>query len=268
MLKALRLGLTAIAVAVATGLSRDEASAAAYETGAYKVYSPLGTERWVNSPSRFHNGCEPYTTYYTDAPQFDTGACGPAAGGQWSMDIQAADNHAAFIDVAPGSIDGLAAGSTYRVVAGDTGSWGGSNGGYQYFGIHTWNPNSGIWENYAWILLGHIDTFQFSSGSTVISSTTNRGTVIVAYVAPEGIWQEHLHFETTNYFGGTFYSRSYNWDGPENDYDQDTSEHCNRTGSYGPYNCNARIRGADVVGYVGGRKTTWLQVDNPYYTWF
>ena len=73
--------------------------------------------------------------------------------------------------------------------------------------------------NYAWILLGHIDNPVYSSGTVIIGPTTSRGTVYVAQVAPKDIWEEHVHMEISNNFGGTYFSRPYEWDGTENNDD-------------------------------------------------
>ena len=127
--------------------------------GSYKVFSPLNSTKTVTSPPRYHDGCEPYTTHFSDSPNFDNpsvcvGGVSPA--GDWAMDISQPYNGAVYIDVEPGSIDGFSAGSTFRVVAGTQSQWdGSSNGDYQYFGVHVLNPNNSQWENYAWILIGH-----------------------------------------------------------------------------------------------------------------
>jgi len=203
--RSLWIVLIALTVGTALSLARPNATfAAAYETGAYHIVSPMGgVARYVTSPPQFHDGCEPYTSSYYDSPKFDDGSCSPGlspTSGQWALDMQGSDNDFVYIDINPGAIDGVQAGTTYRIVAGTQGSWGGVNGGYQYFGIHTWNPSILVWENYAWIALGHIDNMVYTSGAVIAGPTTSRATVIIGQIAPQGTWAEHLHVEVSNNF--------------------------------------------------------------------
>ena len=125
-----KLSMIAVALVCAVVALLPEAAspppvnAAPYQTGAYHIISPLSGERYVTSPPRFHNGCPAEPLY--DSISFDNGVCDPAGitPGHWSMDLQIPEDSPVFIDIQPGAIDGVAAGSTYRVVAGDVHDWG------------------------------------------------------------------------------------------------------------------------------------------------
>lgn len=260
-----------VAAVALTGLTFGAKDAAASHTvGALRVYAPVAGSNWkVSSPSRFHDGCEPYTTSYYDSPNFDNGTCGPGVLGwdvDWSIDFAGGGVGAnVYIDVQPGTIDGNFGLSTYRVVAGGIYQWDSSlNGKYQYFGIHV-QTSGGSWENYAWIVLGHIDNFSYPTEDTIVAGpTTSRSTVVVAKMAPKGTWDPHVHQEFYNY---AYVARSYNWDGPATDNDLSLDPSCNR-GTTSMSDCNAVVYGTDVVGYVGGNKTSFAQVNNPYYADF
>jgi hypothetical protein len=239
---------------------------ASHTAGALRVYAPFGGSWWVTSPSRFHDGCEPYTSSYFDTPKFDGSTCVAGTSGDWAIDFAGGAVGAnAYVDVEPGTIDGNYGLSIYRVVAGDILQWDSSaNGKYQYFGIHV-QTSTGSWENYAWILLGHVDNFNYPTPGTVIAGpTSGRSTVAVAKVAPAGTWPVHIHEEFFNY---TYVARSYNWDGPTTDDDTSLTGPCSRGGG-STYACNAQALGSDVVGYVGGNKSAFAQVDNPYFVEF
>lgn len=237
---------------------------ASHTAGALRVYAPFGGLWTVTSPSRYHNGCPPDTTTHFDSVKFDNGSCTPAASGDWSIDFaDGIAGSAVYIDVEPGTIDGNYGLSVYRVVAGDIQQWNTSaNGKYQYFGIHVQTP-SGTWENFAWILLGHINNNYYLTPGTVIAGPTSGRTVTtVAQVAPAGSWPVHVHQEFYNY---TYDSRSYNWDGPTTDNDTFKGPDCVRSGGSSPAQCNAKVFGSDVIGYVGGNQPSFFQVDNPYF---
>lgn len=73
------------------------------------------------------------------------------------------------------------------------------------------------------------------------------------------------------YYNYDYLSRSYNWDGPFNatDGEMTAGPACVRSGAEpNPVTCNTEIRSTDVVGYVGGNKTSFLQVGHPYYFGF
>jgi hypothetical protein len=261
-------GLSALAIALALG-SYDHVANAAYETGVYTIVSPVGPSVYVTSPPRYHDGCEPYTSSYYDSSAFDT-SCRSAAGGDWSMDMgdgTVGDN--VYLEVQPQAIDGFPAGGLYEVVAGDVYHWDSSaNGSYQYFGIHTWNPNTSSWENFAWVVLGHINSFQYSINQVVVQPTTGSSTTYVAKIAPQGTWHVHLHVEMYNY---SHYARAYNWHGPTITNDATEGPQCSRPGptpSYLRDDCNAVVAPTDVVGYVGGSNSSFSERDNPYFNDF
>lgn len=261
----LLLGIAFAAGLVAAPGAPDEAHAS-HTTGALRVYAPFGGSWWVSSPSKFHDGCSPYTENYYDTYKFDDGSCYAASYGDWAIDFaggSVGDN--VYIDVEPGTIDGNYGLGIYRVVAGDISQWDQSaNGKYQYFGIHV-QTATGAWENFAWMLLGHIDNFSYPTPGTVIAGpTSGRITVAVGKVAPLGSWPVHIHQELYNY---SYYARSYNWDGPTTDDDTALSGPCIRGGGSATA-CNTQSYGTDVIGYVGGNKPSFAQVNNPYFVEF
>lgn len=253
-------------------ISSPDKALAAYETGTYQIRSPLNYTQWVTSPSKYHDGAPTCPESNWDSPSFDNTDCRAAgvptgtATPNWAIDIDAVYQDAVYIDINPSGEDSFAAGSTYRVVAGDIYQWdSSSNGKYQYFGIHTWNPNTSSWENYAWVRVGHLTPTYTTPDTVIISSTTLHQVVQVGTVAAEGTWPDHIHMDFYNYSG---YSRSYNWDGPSN---------ANDTGTIGPAciyaggsasDCNTQVRIFDGVGYVGGTRASFAQIDNPYYVGF
>jgi hypothetical protein len=182
------------------------------------------------------------------------------------MDIDGTDGNAVYVDVWAEAIGGYSAGPMFRVIAGTTGTWNSAcdNGGWQKFNLQVKKPD-GTWEDYAWILLGHIDTNLYSTGSTVISERTTGAAVQVASVAntESGCWQEHVHMEAYNL---AHFSRTYNWDGPNNSTDTTSTPACIYGGGSASL-CNTQVRSSDVVGYVGGAGG-WAQVANPYYVEF
>ena len=140
---------------------------------------------------------------------------GPVAS-DWAVDFGAPQGANVFIDVEPGTIDGNYGLGIYRVVAGDIAQWDSSaNGKYQYFGIHV-QTSYGVWENFAWIVLGHLDPAYTTPGTVIAGPTSGRATVAVGAVAAKGSWFPHIHQEFYNY---SYISRSYNWDGPTTDED-------------------------------------------------
>jgi len=58
--------------------------------------------------------------------------------------------------------------------------------------------------------------------------------------------------------------RSLNWDGPSNASDAILGPACSRT-SANSSTCNAEVTSYDTIGYVGGTKSSYAQIDNPYY---
>lgn len=99
--------MSAILVAALVVDGGGRAHAATYETGAYAIISPLSQTKYVTSPARYHDGCEPYTSTYWDSPNFDNiSVCHPAASGDWAMDIAADQGAAVYVDVNPQAIDG------------------------------------------------------------------------------------------------------------------------------------------------------------------
>jgi hypothetical protein len=254
-------------------------TARGYHTGTYAVWSPGAGSFGVTSPPRYHNGCEPYTSSYFDSPNFDNPAvCGPAAtaignsgstqGGHWSMDVAIFAGQPVYVDVDPFAVDGFPAGGTYRVVSGGIYTWSGSgNNQYQVFGIHVYNSFLQVWENYGWVVLGHINPL-YGSGVVLCGPTTSRCTTYVGTVATAGTWPAHVHMEVANNVAGTGYvARSYNWDGPSNANDLVWGPLCSRTSSNASQatTCNTHLLGSDRVGYVGGTRTTFAQLTNPYY---
>jgi len=250
---------------------RPRTAYADHTVGAVRVYSPASGTWWVTSPPRLHNGCDPYTTYYVDSPMFDVdpdvGPCRSAAPvkADWAIDIYGMPaGTSAWIDIEPGTIDGNYGGGIYRVVAGEIGQWDSSaNGKYQFFGIQV-QTSPGVWENYAWIRLGHINNFRFNPGTVVAGPSSGRMMNVVAEVAPLGNYAVHVHQDFYNY---NYWSRSYNWDGPTTDNDMDLTGPCIRSGG-SAYQCNTQVFGSDVIGYVGGNKPDFAQVDNPYFIEF
>jgi hypothetical protein len=244
---------------------------ATHTTRTYVLESPLGVTAWVSSPPRFHNQCA-YTAYVDD-PHFDDGTCKGASNvnGNWSIDlwISSTSGQLVYLDINPQAIDGFSAGGTYRVVAGDSNNWNGGTGNdqYQYFGIHSWNFTTGAWENYAWIVLGHIDTLQYSSGSIICDTRTTPCTAYVAKIAPGPTpYPTHLHMEVKNYVdGAAWISRAYDWDGPSNAQDSTLSGPCSRTANPNVSTCNTQMWSTDGVGYVGGSRTTFAELNNPYF---
>ncbi len=237
---------------------------ATHTTGAYLIYTPTDNVQWVNSPPRFHNGCSPYTEDYYDAPQFDggPGACISAAGGQWAMDLNGIHGDNVYIDIQNGAINGWPAGGTYRVVAGEILEWDASvNGDYQLFGVHI--PNgAGGWQNHAWFVLGHLNTWVYTVPETVIFQGTGRATFLIGKIAPYGASPPHVHAEYSNYFG---FSRPYDWDGPgQANEDTVLSGPCSRSSS-SPTSCNAQVYWYDVIGYVGGASSSFVELNNPNY---
>jgi hypothetical protein len=237
------------------------------DDGTFGLVSPRTTTAYVTSPGRFHNGCT--DEYEFDSPQFDDGTCDKAAlvNGDWSLDIDGVDGNAAWVDVDPAGIDGHSSGGTYRVIAGAQGTWNSScdNGGFQTFFIQTKTVH-GAWESNSQVTIGHIDTFQFSQGATVIAETTSRNNAIIGYVAntEAGCWAEHLHIQAWN---SQAYARVFDWDGPVNDVDSTISGPCSRSG--GPNDsCNANILSSERMGYVGGTNVTTAEMNNPYYSGF
>jgi hypothetical protein len=266
------LALIALVAAIMIGLGQTKNAAAAYETGTYQIRSPLDYTQWVTSPPRYHDGSICPSTYW-DSPDFDnTSVCRAAnvpAGGDtpdWAIDVDADQSDDVYIDVNPLSQEGFPAGSTYRVVAGDVYQWdSSSNGQYQYFGIHTWNPNTSGWENYAWARIGHIDNFVYpTAGTVIIPSTTGHHYAIVAKVAPQGSWGTHVHMDFYNYSG---WSRAYDWDGPSNANDTILGPAC-LTGGGSASDCNTQLTNTEGVGYIGGSSSFFTEIDNPYYVGF
>jgi hypothetical protein len=167
-------------------------------------------------------------------------------GADWSIDIDASEDDAVWIEIAPQAIDGGAAGGLYRVKAGAIydfrPSQTCSNDKYQYFGVHTYNSGTGLWENFAWFILGHMD---------------ENGVALVGRVAPGGTcWGSHVHMEGYNY---SYYSRTYDWDGPTNNDDDDFEPPCTRSGAQTDDECNAYMKSTDILGYVGGTKRELLR---------
>jgi hypothetical protein len=185
--------------------------------------------------------------------------------GDWAMDIAGLYGDPVYIDVDPIGIDGdSGAAGYYRVVAGDVHDWrpndNCSNDHYQYFGIHVWDDQLG-WVNYAWVVLGHINS-TYSAGQTVISSTYLHTAAQVGSVASGSTcWPQHVHVEMYNY---TNWSRSLDWDGPSNADDSTLGPACSRSGGNLSY-CNPQVTSSDAIGYVGGTKTYYAQIDNLYY---
>jgi len=266
---------------IATFMSTQFADAT-HATGSYAIISPLGgSDDWITSPTRYHTdnpfdgGTCPVDNL--DDPDFDglpgqpcrSAVTDDGAPGDWSIDIGGVEDDPVYIDINPSGIDGASAGGQYRVVAGsvldfrpnDTCA----NDKYQYFRIHVYNSGTSTWENYAWIVLGHMDS-SYADGATVISSRTTQGTAIVGYVAAgSSCWPQHIHMEAYNYAN---YSRSYDWDGPRNNTDTSYTGPCIRSGSQPDLDCNAKSTSSDVIGYVGGTKTSFQEVNNPYYSDF
>ncbi len=244
---------------------------AGHTTAAVRVYSPVSGTWWVSSPPRLHNGCEPYTSDYVDSPWFDVvypdGPCRSAVPvtADWAIDLNGgAAGDVVFIDIEPGTIDSNFGGGIYKVMAGDIGQWDNSaNGQYQFFGVQV-QTSTGVWENYAWIRLGHVNNFRFAPGALVAGPSSGRMTKIVANVAPKGLYEVHVHQDFYNY---NYWSRSYNWDGPTTDDDLYLTGPCIRSGG-SAYKCNTKVYGSDVIGYVGGNKPNYAQVDNPYFIEF
>ena len=87
-------------------------------------------------------------------------------------------------------------------------------------------------------------------------------TVQIGTIADQGSWAEHVHVEMFNYSG---YSRSYEWDGPSNADDQDYDRACSRSSSPNAAGCNAQVTPTDAVGYVGGNRSSFAELNNPYY---
>lgn len=270
----LGFGLVMLVAAVSLGDPHHMpgTSQAAWEQGTYAVRSPVAPDSTVTSPPRYHNQCSPYTSYF-DSPYFDNASvCHPAGitPGQWDMDIGAPVGANVYIDINPAAIDGFPAGSLYRVVAGATHHWDYSaNGTYQYFGIHTWDSTIGVWENFAWILVGHINQQQYTTLNQVIAGpTTGHASLVVAKVAPKGSWDPHTHLEVSNY---SYFSRPYNWHGPTTTNDTSDSPFCSRPGPT-PIcdrdNCNARLTATDTTGYIGGTRTSYAELGNPYFNDF
>lgn len=181
------------------------------------------------------------------------------------MDIGGYSGNPVYIDVYPSGIDGLSGASGYyRVVAGDVIDWrpndNCSNDHYQYFGIHVWDDVLG-WTNYAWVVFGHIAS-TYSAGQTIIASTYLQQVAQVGTIAAGSTcWDAHVHVEMYNYAN---YSRSLNWDGPSNAYDATLGPACSRTLT-NTAACNAEVTSYDTIGYVGGTKSSYAQIDNLYY---
>lgn len=245
---------------------------ASHTTGTYAIFSPLALTQPVTSPSRFHtNGSSCPVSLY-DATEFDdTSYCVSAVGtGNWSIDVDATSGDDVYVDVEPYSFNGYTAGGQYRVVAGGMGDFRPgqtcADDAYQYFGLHVWNSLTSMWENYGWIVLGHINrnTVRFTEGQIVISSRTTRGTTVVADVASSDCWGDHVHAEFYNY---TMVSRSYDWDGPTNNDDSTLGPYCTRSGPQIDNECNAQVLGSDRIGWIGGYDA-WSEYGNPYYQGF
>lgn len=270
--KALYIALIGLIVLLPSGGSRR--AVASHAAGTYAVVSPLGISATVSSPPRWHDGCI-YSTSYVDTVHFDDGTCGHATNvdEQWAIDLvdpNGASGHNVYIEINPKAFEQFATGSTYRVVAGDSDNWNGGVGNdqYQYFGIQVWNSVSSTWENYAWVVLGHIDNLQYSSGTTICGSRTTSCVAYVGKIAAGGTYPAHLHMGVRNYVDGTSrMSRSYNWDGKETADDTTLTPLCIRAGGSST-GCNATVIYTDDVGYVGGTNTTWAQLNNPYYVEF
>lgn len=276
------LALSVVGLVGIVGLHLDQARAS-HESGTFALYSPLGgADDYVSSPSRYHNdnpddsGTCPTAKW--DHPDFDgpTGQpCRSAVtpdgtAGDWSIDIDAAEDDTVYIEINPQAIDGGSAAGTYRVIAGSVLDFrpgvSCANDQYQYFGIHAYNSSTATWENYAWVVLGHIDS-TYADGATVIASTTSHVAQSVGTIAAgSSCWDDHLHMEAYNYSN---WSRTYDWDGPQNNSDDAPPDGpCIRTGSQTNLQCNAQIKSTDVLGYVGGTKTSFQEVNNPYFTDF
>jgi hypothetical protein len=263
-------------VAGVTAVSRGT-SADGYQTGSFKIESPVYGSVAVTSAPRFHDGCPPDTYDYSDSPRFDQpysqGGCRAAAGGDWAMDLGAAAGTFLYIGVAPAAVDGNSAGGEYQVVTGNYGYWysnvcscacycSGDNNEYQYFWIQV--PSYFGFINAEYVVLGHIVP-EWQPGVVVIPPTTSASLQLVAEVHPAGTWDAHNHVEPEN---STNWSRDYNWDGPSNAVKGNYyTPQCSRSGSSAT-NCSAWIQAGDYLGYVGGSKTSWSQIDNPYFPSF
>lgn len=250
-------------------LPHPSTASAVYETGTYLVRSPVDKTRFVTTPGRYHNGPNCPVELF-DSPRFDSPDCTHAGIPQgtlppdWSIDVHAEAGEYAYIDIYPLAQDGHPAGGLYRVVAGDIFEWDSTTTGkYQYFGIHTWNPEISAWENYAWVRLGHINSFT-PPGATVISPTTEPAWAAVGRVAPAGGYLAHVHMDFFNERG---WSRSYNWHGPTNATDDTWGPPCVPAGGSAP-DCNTMLAPYMGVGFIGGRWPGYAQLDNPYYSGF
>lgn len=269
LLSLARVTVAALLAAFAVLLPPAPETSAVYETGTYLIRSPVDEPRFVTTSGRYHNGPNCPVELF-DSPRFDSSDCTNAAipvGGHppdWAIDVHANAGDFVYVDVYPLAEGGAPAGGLYRVVAGDIYQWDSTpNGKYQYFGIHTWNPEIANWENYGWIRLGHIQSFT-APGSIVISPTTEPAWAAVGRVAPAGGYLEHVHMDFYNERG---WSRAFNWDGPSNSADATWGPPCNPAGGNAD-DCNTTIAPYMGVGFIGGRFPAWSQVDNPYYSGF
>ncbi len=69
-----------------------------------------------------------------------------------------------------------------------------------------------------------------------------------------------------NVDGASWVSRTYNWDGPSNAQDSPPAgPECSRTTSPNGMLCNPKVLATDEIGYVGGSRTTFATLNNPYY---
>ena len=176
-----------------------------------------------------------------------------------------------FIDIAPGTIDGNFGSVVYRVKAGPisnfaskAGCTAGATDNTQYQKFIIQAQNGSVWEDFSFIIVAHVDNLSYPVNGTIIAGpTSSRSTVIVATVdSTTCSWPAHLHWEG---FSNTGWARTYNWDGPssQNEYG-DWGPACTRAGG-NQADCETQIFSTDVVGYVGGNKPSFAQVNNPYF---
>lgn len=227
----------------------------ALHTSYWRIYSPVTSNQWVTSPTRYHNGCSETSLY--DSTAFDNGTCGSALGGDYSADIAAGSGCCAFIDVNPNSS------VTYRIRAGAIGSFTPSGcwsaaPNYQYYYIDRLSGSN--WITVGWIVLGHTTNFRYNNG-TVIGSGTGRLTFIVADVGSSSC--PHIHMEVYN---NTDWAVAYDWDGPSNSNDSSLGPACVTSGTEGnPTTCNAWIASSWIFGRVGGTRSSFSELNNPNY---
>lgn len=175
-----------------------------------------------------------------------------------------------FIDIAPGTIDGNFGSVIYRGKAGPisnfaskAGCTAGTSDNTQYQKFIIQAQNGSIWEDFPFIIAAHVDNLSYPVNGTIIAGpTSSRSTVIVATVdSTTCSWPAHLHWKG---YSNTGWARTYNWDGPsaQNEYGN-WGPACLRSGG-NPANCETQIFSTDVVGYVGGNKPNFAEVNNPY----